>query len=183
MENQTVNATPEVEVEEKTYTEKELQSYADRRVSEALKTAKGKWDIEKKEADRLASLSQEERFKEEMQKRENELAERERQVALLENRNAALSILADKGISPALVDLVISESADDIKNKIDILDKEFQASVQKEVEKRLIGSGNTPKVASNGNNMTKEQFRQMSIQKQQELFKTNPDLYKQIWSN
>ena len=39
--------------EEKTYTEKELQSFVDRRVTEALKTARTKFESEKKEAERL----------------------------------------------------------------------------------------------------------------------------------
>ena len=59
--------------EEKTYTEKELQSFVDRRVTEALKTARTKFESEKKEAERLASMSAEERFQEELSKREQNL--------------------------------------------------------------------------------------------------------------
>ena len=164
--------------EEKTYTEKELQSFVDRRVTEALKTARTKFESEKKEAERLASMSAEERFQEELSKREEALAERERQVALLENRNAASKILADKGISIALVDLVIADSAEDMKARIDTLEKEFNASVQKEIERRLAGS--TPAKVTTKEGMTKEEFNKLSLAKQQQLFKSNPDLYKAL---
>ena len=164
--------------EEKTYTEKELQSFVDRRVTEALKTARTKFESEKKEAERLASMSAEERFQEELSKREKALEERERQVALLENRNAASKILADKGISISLVDLVIADSAEDMKARIDTLEKEFNASVQKEIERRLAGS--TPAKVTTKEGMTKEEFNKLSLAKQQQLFKSNPDLYKAL---
>ena len=164
--------------EEKTYTEKELQSFVDRRVTEALKTARTKFESEKKEAERLASMSAEERFQEELSQREQALAERERQVALLENRNAASKILADKGISISLVDLVIADSAEDMKARIDTLEKEFNASVQKEIERRLAGS--TPAKVQTKEGITKEDFRKMSLAQQQQLFNTNPDLYKAL---
>ena len=164
--------------EEKTYTEKELQSFVDRRVTEALKTARSKFESEKKEAERLASMSAEERFQEELSKREEALAERERQVSLLENRNAASKILADKGMSISLVDLVIADSAEDMKARIDTLEKEFNASVQKEIERRLAGS--TPAKVTTKEGMTKEEFNKLSLVKQQQLFKSNPDLYKAL---
>ena len=164
--------------EEKTYTEKDLQSLVDRRVTEALKTARTKFENEKKEAERLASLSAEERFQEELSQREKALEERERQVALLENKNAASKILSDKGLSIALVDLVIADSAEDMKARIDILEKEFNSSIQKEIEKRL--SGTTPAKVQTKEGMTKEDFKKMSLAQQQQLFKTNTDLYKAL---
>lgn len=166
------------EVVEKTYSEKELQSYADKRVTEALKTARSKFENEKKEAERLASMTAEERYTEELTKREQALAERERQVALLENKNAAGKILSDKGISVSLVDLVLADSAEDMKARIDILEKEFNASVQKEIEKRL--AGNTPAKVSVKEGITKEDFRKMSLAQQQQIYHNNPDLYKAL---
>ena len=68
MEENTI--TQQAEETEKTYSEKDLQSYADKRVSEALKTARTKFENEKKEAERLASMTAEERFQEELTKRE-----------------------------------------------------------------------------------------------------------------
>lgn len=182
MENEVkenVNAAEEAAAaSEKTYSEKELQSLVDRRVTEALKTARSKFETEKKEAERLASMTAEERFQEELSKREKALEEREKQVALLENRNAASKVLAEKGISISLVDLVIADSAEDMKARIDTLEKEFNASVQKEIERRL--AGNTPAKVTAKEGITKEDFNKMSLAQQQQLYNSNPDLYKAL---
>lgn len=179
MENMNTENTSSTVVEageeSKTFTEKEMQSYADKRVTEALKTARQKFENEKKEAERLASMSAEERYTEELNKREQELLRREHEVALLENKNAASKILADKGISIGLVDLVLADKAEDMKTKIDILEKEFNASIQAEIERRL--SGKTPTKVSGPEGLTKEQFRAMSLAQQNQLFLSNPDVY------
>lgn len=165
---------------EKTYTEKDLQSYADKRVTEALKTAKSKFEAEKKEAERLASMTAEERFTEELNKRESELAERERQVTLLENKAAAASALNEKGISISLVDLVLADTAEEMKTKIDTLEKEFNASVQAEIEKRLKGA--TPKSVSSTGEISKEDIKKMSLAEQQAFFNSHPEEYRKIYN-
>lgn len=162
----------------KTYSEKDLQAYADRRVTEALKTARNKFDAEKKEAERLASMTAEERYTEELKQRETALAERERQVQLLENKQSATKILADKGISINLVDLVLADTAEDMKARIDILEKEFNLAVQTEIEKRIGGS--TPRVNQGSGAITKEDFMKMGLRDRQMLSQTNPDLFNKL---
>lgn len=172
-ENNNVETVAEEPV--KTYTEKDLQSYADKRVSEALKTARSKFESEKKEAERLASMSAEERFQEELNQREQALLEREKQVQLLENKQTASKILAEKGISINLVDLVLAETAEDMKAKIDMLSKEFNLAVQNEIERRI--GGNTPKANSSQDGITREDFKKMSIRERQALSLSNPELF------
>lgn len=65
-----------------------------------------------------------------------------------------------------------------MQKKIAILEKAFKASVKAEVEKR-IGS-TTPKKAMDDDTITKEDFRKLSLAQQQELFNTNPTLYKTL---
>lgn len=178
-ESTTVETTEEVKdaAAAKTYTEAELQSIADKRVTEALKTARGKFENEKKEAERLASMTAEERYTEELKQREAALAEREKQVTMLENKNEASKILADKGISINLVDLVLAEDAETMKSRIDILEKEFNASVEQEIKKRLAGA--TPfKNGGSAEGMSKEDFRKLSLTEQQAIFRKDPELYK-----
>lgn len=166
------------EVVEKTYTEKELQSYADKRVTEAMKTARQKFENEKKEAERLASMSAEERFNEELSKREKELADREKAVMMLENKQAATAILMEKGLPISLVDLVLADTAEDMKTRIDALDKEFNNSVKAEIEKRL--GGNTPKKVGESA-LTKEDVLNMPLAQQNEYYKQNPEAFKSLF--
>ena len=179
MAEENMNVETTTEEKEKTYSEAELQSITDKRVTEALKTARTKFENEKKEAERLASMTAEERYTEELKKRETALAEREKQVLMLENKNEASKILSEKGISVNLVDLVVAEDAETMKSRIDILEKEFNASIEQEIKKRLAGV--TPYKNNNGDKgMTKEDFRKLSLPEQQSIFKNNPELYKSL---
>lgn len=170
--------------ETKTYTQEEvdalLQKESDRRVTEALKKAEKKNQDKVKEAEKLAKMNEQEKYEYELKQREEAIAAKEKELALAENKNEASKILAEKGISLSLVDFVVADDADTMKANIDLLDKAFKASVKAEVEKRL-GSNNPKRTTtSNDGVVTKEQFKKMSISEQAELFKNNPELYKQL---
>ena len=170
--------------ETKTYTQEEvealLQKEADRRVSEALKKAEKKKEAAVKEAQKLAAMNEQEKYEYELKQRENAIAEKEKQLALMENKNEASKILAEKGISIALVDFIVAEDAETMKNNIDLLDKCFKESVKAEVEKRL--KSNTPKKnLPLDEQLTKESFKKLSMMEQQKLFETNPELFKQLF--
>lgn len=172
-ENKTEN-TP------KTYTQEEvddlLQRETDRRVSSALKKAELKNAEKLKEAQRLAQMNEKEKYEYELNQREQAIALKERELALMENKNEASKILAEKGISLSLVDFVVAESAEDMKSNIDLLDKAFKASVKAEVEKRL--SGGTPKKGLPlDEHMTAEKFKNLTTQELTRLYKENPEIF------
>lgn len=183
---ETTEATNEAEgLAAKTYTEAEvqelLQKESDRRVSEAMKKAERKTQAKIKEAEKLAKMNDEERFQHELEAREKAIEEKERQLALAENKAQASSILAEKGLSAKLVDMVVAEDADTMMDNINLLDSAFKASVKAEVEKRL--SSTTPKknLPLDGT-ITKEQFRKMPLSQQAEIYKNNPELYQSLRS-
>ena len=152
--------------EVKTYTQEEvdalLQQEADRRVSSALKKAEKKNQEKIKEAEKLAKLSEQERFQYELEQREKKIAEKEKQ----------------RGISIALADFVVAEDADSMMENIKLLEDEFKKSVKAEVEKRL--AGNSPKKNLESKGFTREDFRKLSFAKQTELLNENPDLYEKF---
>jgi hypothetical protein len=153
-----------------------LQAEGDRRVSQALKKAEQKHVEKLKEAQKLAQMNEQEKYEYELTQREKAIAEKERELALAENKAEAGKILAEKGISLQLIDFVVAESAEDMKANIDLLDKAFKASVKQEVEKRL--AGNAPKKGlPRDETITKEQFNKMSISEMMELKANNPELY------
>ena len=137
----TENTTTTTETEKTTFTREEvealLQKETDRRVSQALATAERKNAAKLREAEKLASMSAEEKYKYELDQREQAIAEKEHQLLLAENRAEASKILADKGLSLAFVDFILDETAEAMNDKINIIDKAFKASVKAEVEKRL----------------------------------------------
>lgn len=189
MEENNVNTeaveTTEEGLAAKTYTEAEvqelLQKESDRRVSEAMKKAERKTQAKIKEAEKLAKMNDEERFQHELEAREKAIEEKERQLALAENKAQASSILAEKGLSAKLVDMVVAEDADTMMDNINLLDSAFKASVKAEVEKRL--SSTTPKKnLSIDGTINKEQFRKMPLSQQAEIYKNNPELYQSLRS-
>lgn len=174
------------ETENKTYSQedfdKALQAEVDRRVTQAMKTAERKADARVKEAEKLAKMNEQQRYEYELDAREKAIADKERQLALAENKATAASILADKGISAKLVDFVVAEDAETMNTNISLLEAEFKASVKAEVERRLATS--TPKKnLPLDQAITKESFSKMKLTEQAELFRQNPELYKQLTSN
>lgn len=182
------NTSPETQVEEqaqvtetevKTYTEQEVQSMIDRKVTQALQTAERKNQARVREAEKLAKMNDDDRKEYEYQQRLAALEAKEKEFALLENKNEASKILADKGLSLALVDFIVAEDAETMNANIKILEQAFKASVKAEVEKRMGGS--TPKKAVTVNKtMTQEEFAKMSYTDMLALKQQDPELYRQL---
>lgn len=173
----------ETQTETKTYTQEELdallQSETDRRVSQALKKAEKKNAEKVREAEKLAKLSEQERFQYELEQREKAIAEKEKQMALMENKAEASKALNERGISIALADFVVAEDADTMMDNIKLLEDEFKKSVKAEVEKRLAG-GSPKKNLGDGKGMTREEFMKLSLAKQSELLNENPETYEKF---
>lgn len=181
----TTTDTSTTGTETKTYTQEEvnmlLQRESDRRVSEALKKAEKKNAEKVKEAQKLAQMNENEKFQYELEQREKAIVEKEKALALAENKNIASKILADKGLSLDLVDFVIAEDAETMNSNIRLLDKAFKDSVKREVEKRL-GSSAPKKNLPPDETITKEKAKKMSIIERQNLLTNNPDLYNQLFN-
>lgn len=167
----------------KTFTEEEvqelLQRETDRRVTAAIKKYERKNEAAVREAQKLAKMNDEERREYEYNQRLAALEAKEKEFALLENKNEASKILAEKGLSLALVDFIVAEDADTMAANIKTLETAFKASVKAEVEKRMGGA--TPKKAIPTNKtITQEEFASMSYQDMLALKQQDPELYRRL---
>ena len=180
--NSAVTEGVETQEEVKTYTFEEvqalLQSEADKRVAQALKTQEKKF---KKELS-LSKLDDEERARAE---KDNRIAELEEQLAKFEierNRSELKSVLASRGLSAEFADILnINEDIEASQANIDKLDKLFKAAVKAEVEKRL--AGNTPK--GNGGStaeLTKESALKMSMAELNKLANEQPEVFSKLFN-
>lgn len=171
--------------ETKVYTQEEvdkmLQSEVDRRITSALKKQAKNNEAKIKEAQKLAQMNESEKFQYELEQREKAIAEKEKALALAENKNEAGKILADKGLSLSLVDFVVAEDAETMNSNIRLLEKAFKDSVKREVEKRL-GSSAPKKNLPPDETITKEQAKKMGIRDRQQLLMNNPELYAQLFN-
>ena len=172
--------TPAEEV--KTYTQDEvlalLQSETDKRVTAALKTQQKKYEKQLS----LSKLDGDERAKAEKDNRIAELEEQLAQFQIERNRSELKSVLSSRGLSAEFADIIaINDDIEASQSNIDKLDKLFKAAVRAEVEKRLAGS--TPK--GNGAapaEITKESAKKLSLAELQQLKKTNPELYNNLYN-
>ena len=174
-------ATENTGVESKSYTAEEIaaliQSEADKRVSQALKTQQKKHERELS----LSKLDDDARAKAEKDSRIAELEEQLAQFQIEKNRSELKSVLASRGLDGRFADLiVVSDSLEESQANIDALDKLFKAAVKTEVEKRLAGS--SPKTSGlNPAEITRDQASKMSLAQLQELKNTNPDAFKRLY--
>lgn len=181
----TTTDTSTTGTETKTYTQEEvdkmLQSEVDRRITSALKKQAKNNEAKIKEAQKLAQMNESEKFQYELEQREKAIAEKEKALALAENKNEAGKILADKGLSLSLVDFVVAEDAETMNSNIRLLEKAFKDSVKREVEKRL-GSSAPKKNLPPDETITKEQAKKIGIRDRQQLLMNNPELYAQLFN-
>lgn len=185
--NSTVTENPVVEeattqVEEKTFTQEEvlalIQSEADKRVSQALKTQQKKYEKQIS----LSKLDGDERAKAEKDNRIAELEEQLAQFTIERNKSELKSVLATRGLSAEFADILnITDDIEASQANIDKLDKLFKSAVKAEVEKRLAGT--TPKGnGATSTEITKEMAKKMSLTELNELLEKNPELYNKLFN-
>ena len=182
IENPVVEETTTTEESAKTYTQEEvlalIQSEADKRVSQALKTQQKKYEKQIS----LSKLDGDERAKAE---KDNRIAELEEQLAKYEierNKSELKSVLATRGLSAEFADILnITEDIETSQANIDKLDKLFKSAVKAEVEKRLAGTAPKGNGAS-ATEITKEKAQKMSLTELNELLEKNPELYNKLFN-
>lgn len=174
-ENKTVETENQ---EQKTYTQEEvekmLQVEGDKRVSAALKKQQKKFD----EAQKLANMSNEEKQDYEYNQKVSELNEREAKLAQRELIAETEKQLGEKGLPMAASAFIVGKDAETTMNNITSFEKMFNKAIESEISKRI--ATGSPKAKTATGEISKEEFKKMNLAQQAEIFKTNPELYKQL---
>lgn len=169
--------------EVKTYTQEEvnalLQQEGDRRVNQALKKQQEKFEREKAEFEKLRDMDESQKKEYEYNKRVAELEAKEKEFVLTQNKLEASKVMADRGLPISFVDYIVAEDAETMMTNITNFETAWKAAISDAVTQRLAQPA--PKgsnVSQQG--MTKEEFRKLSLSQQSEIYRTNPELYKQM---
>ena len=132
----------------------EYQREFDRRTTKGINTAVTKerdrlnklHNEQLTEAQRLASMTEDEKKAYQDQKREKELADREAAITRRELEAEAKNTLADKGLPVSFAGLLNYASAETVKQSIEALEKEWAPAIESNVDEKLKG-GKPPKDA------------------------------------
>ena len=157
--------------------QKMMESYADKRVAQALKTQQRKFEQKLS----LSQLDGDEREKAEKDQKIKELEEQLAQFQIEKNRSELKSVLSSRGLSAEFADiLAVSDDIEAAQANIDKLDKLFKAAVKSEVEKRI--GGDVPNGNGGGSKapMTKEEFLKLPMAEMQRLLDGNPTYYNNL---
>lgn len=127
----------------KTFSQDEVNAIVSKRLAEEKEKAKTNLDEAIKNAiaeeKRQAKLTADERAREEKEKQEKALSEREASITLRERQIEAREMLVEKGLSTDLTALVVDADKEIMANKIEKLEKAYNDSVASGVEDKLKG--------------------------------------------
>ena len=168
---------------EKTYTESEVQALlqreADRRVSNALKKQMKEFETRQAEADRLREMDANQRKEYEYSQKIQQLEQREKEFAIAQNKLEATKVLSNRGLPIDFVDYIVAEDADTMMENIGVFERAFKSAVADAVAEKIASP--VPKGgAVKQSGMTKEDFRKLTVAQQSELYRNNPELYRQM---
>ena len=167
----------------KAYAESEVQALlqreGDRRVTNALKKQQKEFETKQAEAEKLRAMDENQRKEYEYTQKLQELEKREREFTVAQNKLEATKVLANRELPIEFVDYIVAEDADTMMENINVFERAFKAAVADAVAKKIASPA--PKGGSvKQTGMTKEEFRKLSVAQQSELFRTNPELYRQM---
>lgn len=168
---------------EKTYTESEVQALlqreSDRRVSSALNKQKKEFEKQVAESEKLKSMDEKQRQEYEYAQKLQELETREKEFNIAQNKLEATKVLANRGLPIEFVDYIVAEDAETMMENITTFERAFKSAVADAVAEKVASPA--PKNGSaKQTGLTKEEFKKMTLQQQAEIYRTNPELYKQL---
>ena len=123
------------------------QTEFEKRMSEAIKSERAKWEADSKtkideaktEAEKVAKMTAEQKAKYAEDKRLAELEKREKDITTRELRATAHETLAEKGLPKDLIDILNYTDAESCNKSIESVERAFQSAVQKAVNEKLRG--------------------------------------------
>ena len=125
----------------------DMQAKIDAAVTARLADEKAKWEkayqkkaaADKKEAERLAKLSEDERRAAELEARNKELEEKDQEIRRKELKLETVKVLADRSLPIAFADYLIAEDSESTLKRITAFEKEYKKAVEEGVNEKLKG--------------------------------------------
>lgn len=140
-----------------------LQSFADTRVTEAIKTYETKTLPKKLEEEITKRYPPETEEAKQLRELKAQFEQSQKEAAREKLINQALSIATEKSLPSKLVEFFVGEDAEKTTANLGVLEAEFNAAVQAEVDKRFKDGGTPPPQKGGGSTtLTKEAVLNMT---------------------
>ena len=167
-------------VEVKTFTQDEVNEIINKRLQRERKDIEAKIEAERKEAEELAKLSEQEKQKKLFEKQVKEFEETKKAFENERLLNETSKQLASKRLPIEFAEILKGNNAEKTFENIQLFETKFNEAVEKVVTERL--RGNVPKTTTSLNiaSITKEQFRSMSYMEKMNLYNENKDLFNEL---
>ena len=167
-------------VEVKTFTQEEVDKMISKRLQRERKDIEAKIEAERREAEELAKLSEQERQKKLFEKQVKEFEETKRAFENERLLNETSKQLASKSLPIEFAEMLKGNNAEKTFENIQLFETKFNEAVEKVVTERL--RGNVPKTTTSSSvtSITKEQFNKMDLAQRQKLFNDNRELYNEL---
>lgn len=177
--NNEVQENKDVEAKEvKTFTQEEVDKMISKRLQRERKDIEAKIEAERKEAEELAKLSEQEKQKKLFEKQVREFEETKKAFEAERLLNETSKQLASKNLPIEFAQMLKGNDAESTFENIKVFETKFNEALEKAVTERLRGS--SPKVATVSGGITKEDFKKMSLSQQAELARKDKDLYLEL---
>lgn len=162
-----------------------LQAESDKRVTQALKTAKAKWEAEVdtkinshlKDYEKKAQMTPEQLAQMEIDDKLRALEEKEKEYTRKTREVEIAQKLQEKNLSSVLTKFVYSDKMEEVEQNIATLEQLVLGMVNEQIEQRI--SSNKPK-AVNAADVNKEKFQKMNLAERNEIYQQNPELFKEL---
>lgn len=156
------------------------QADVDRMISKMAEKFEAKFSKRAEEAQKLASMNAEEKARYEIEKTKQEIEGMKKSIVMEQNRAECAKILAEEHPKLAgLADFAVAEDAETMKRNLDAIKKTVLLVANEMADSRL--KGWTPKGDQRlPAEITKDVFKKMSLDQQQQLYKEKPDLYMEL---
>lgn len=178
-EVQTDNTEVKAKEEVKTFTQEELDRIVAKRVARAKKDIEVQIEAERKQAEELAKLSEQEKASKLLEIKEKELEEKVRAFENEKLLNETSKQLASKNLPIEFAEMLKGNDAETTFENIKVFEEKFNAALEVKVNERL--KGNIPKTGTiAGGTVNPYDKKTWSLTKQMELEMNNPALAEQL---
>jgi hypothetical protein len=157
------------------------QADLDKKIQQAIyknsQNEKKKYERELEKQKSLIGLDDKQRLEEEKKQLQEQLEE----YKLTNIKLDTVKVLEKRGLSATLVDILVTTTdIEVVQANIDKLDKAFKQAVNNAVAKKINSTGTKNSNNSSTGEVTREQFKKMNIAERTAIFKSNPELFKEL---